>query len=399
MDPRTALSVSLVGGIAIACFMRPIRIVRVEGVCSSLYWTVRSWIANYPVTQDYPGIWRTGDPNDRQNYYRQHARLIRVWGFLRPFFASHGYELFVQKDSKDVFSECLPSSVQVATGDSEISFPFAQRLYKDDKHAAFHFIAPRVWAARDRNGRDVIIKAISGPIPDKELLALRRLNTEPRRDDQRNHTIPVLDYVVFNGQVFVVMPRWDSAGEADFATVGEFVRYGKAFLEAIAFLHEHKITHGDITLQNMVMDVLPPGDAPRDHWAGLRGPERRYAMIDFETATMLPQEQNNMTSDTAVDQLTRSNLDKAMKRDVYMLATSVEIHLGCIQDLLPNLIALFDSMKDYENPKQPTASAALSRYEEICHSLPVDVLDNQVQATRWRHGRMTYRRSPPVYYK
>ncbi|KAF8916837.1 hypothetical protein CPB85DRAFT_1288140 [Mucidula mucida] len=392
MVSRTALSVStVVGGIVLVCFLRPIRIVRVDGVPSSLYWTVRSWTADYPVSQDFASVWRVGNPNDRENFYRQHARLIRVWGFLRPFFASHGYALFAQKDPEDLFSECFPESGQATLG--EIAFPFAERLYKDDEHAAFHFFAPRVWAARDKKGRDVIIKAISGPLPSKELLALRRLSTEPLQNDPRNHTIPVLDYVIFNGQVFVVMPRWIGAVKADFVTVGEFIPFGQAFLEAIAFLHEHNITHGDISAQNMAMDVLPPGDAPSgsNHWAGLRGPERRYVMIDFETATMLPPQSN----DNAADKLA---FEKAMKRDVYMLATAVEIQLRCIQDVLPDLIGLFDSMKDYEDPEQPTASAALSRYEEICRALPVDALDNQVQATRWRNGRMTYRKAPPVYY-
>ncbi len=138
MVSRTALSVStVVGGIVLVCFLRPIRIVRVDGVPSSLYWTVRSWTADYPVSQDFASVWRVGNPNDRENFYRQHARLIRVWGFLRPFFASHGYALFAQKDPEDLFSECFPESGQATLG--EIAFPFAERLYKDDEHAAFHF--------------------------------------------------------------------------------------------------------------------------------------------------------------------------------------------------------------------------------------------------------------------
>ncbi|KAF8891971.1 hypothetical protein CPB85DRAFT_246705 [Mucidula mucida] len=69
----------------------------------------------------------------------------------------------------------------------------------------------------------------------------------------------IMLYINFNGQVFVVMPRWlNVAIKADFAKVGELVRYGRAFMEAVAFLHEHNVSHGDINLQNMMIDALTP---------------------------------------------------------------------------------------------------------------------------------------------
>ncbi len=55
--------------------------------------------------------------------------------------------------------------------------------------------------------RLTLFRAISGPQPSKELRAFRLLQSDALRDDPRNHTIPVLDYINFNGQVFVVMPR------------------------------------------------------------------------------------------------------------------------------------------------------------------------------------------------
>ena len=81
----------------------------------------------------------------------------------------------------------------------------------------------RVWPARDRLGRDVIIKyvsicmvvrtthvfprLVSGSEPSQELEALRRLNSPLLRANPRNRTIPVLEFIKWGDLVFAVMPR------------------------------------------------------------------------------------------------------------------------------------------------------------------------------------------------
>ncbi|KAF8881724.1 hypothetical protein CPB85DRAFT_417608 [Mucidula mucida] len=349
------------------------------GVCSSFYWTVRSWLWNYPVTEDY-AIWDTGDPNDRQVFESDRIRLLRTWRFLRPFFVSRGYHPYVLKDPTDLFSNIVPS---IPASTEKMTFPFAQRFYRTDADAETYFFSPFVWPARDRLGRDVILKAISGPQPSKELRAFRRLQSDALRDDPRNHTIPVLDYVNFNGQMFVVMPRWNGATAADFAKVGELARYGRAFLEAVAFLHEHNISHGDILLQNVMTDALiPKAKKTTDpRIAGVRGPKRQYALIDFETAIV----------DYSPELLA------GFKKDVRDLASALEFNLRCIQDVIPDIGPLFDSMKEFDSPAQPSAATALSRYEEICGSLSAEDLELEVPGRYWFEGEITYRPAPSVY--
>ena len=58
----------------------------------------------------------------------------------------------------------------------------------------------------------------------------------------------------------------------------------------------------------------------------------------------------------------------------------------CIEDIIPELGRLLDSMKDKGSPSQPTASIALARYEEICQSLSVEDLQRNVEAVAWRRG-------------
>ncbi len=131
-----ALCLSLAGGVlATTYFLRPVRWVRVDGFWDSIHWTIRSWLWDYPVTQDY-GVWYAGDPNDRELWENERRRLLRMWCFLRLFFASRGYHLYVPKDSADIFSDLVLTTTR---SNGKYSFPFAPCLYKTDKEAEYSF--------------------------------------------------------------------------------------------------------------------------------------------------------------------------------------------------------------------------------------------------------------------
>ncbi|KAF8881730.1 hypothetical protein CPB85DRAFT_1259065 [Mucidula mucida] len=61
----------------------------------------------------------------------------------------------------------------------------------------------------------------------------------------------------------------------------------------------------------------------------------------------------------------------------------------CIEDIIPEIGPLFDSMKDGESEEQPTAAAALSRYNKICSSLCEEDMEREVAAVRWTDGSAT----------
>ncbi|KAF7763836.1 hypothetical protein Agabi119p4_8373 [Agaricus bisporus var. burnettii] len=233
-----------------------------------MYWTVRSWLWNYPLTPDFK-IWNEGDPNQYEEWVKERGRTVRIWEFLAPYFAERGYKLYVRKNLTDVFASRYPASSKIDP--LELSYPYAQYACKNERQLEVALVSQRVWAARDREGRDVMLKVISGVIPTKELKALQLLHSEPLSTDPQNHTIPVIEYIEFNRQTFVVMPRWSSIVSSDFSTVGEIIRYARIFFEALAFLHKNNITHGDITLQNMSMDVLMPCFRYPDYYVGHHG--------------------------------------------------------------------------------------------------------------------------------
>lgn len=81
-------------------------------------------------------------------------------------------------------------------------------------------------------------------------------------------------------------------------------------------MHRNGIAHGDISLQNMVMDLILDDEK---RFAGVRGSERKYALIDFETA--------RFGDHTQASQEETSRIRSLFKRDVLTLARSLEVNL------------------------------------------------------------------------
>lgn len=135
---QAILCASLVGGIATATYLlRPIRLLHVDDICSSVYWTARSWLWNSPVGTDF-GVWRVGDPNIPGQYDKDRARLIRMWEFLRPHFVSRGYYLYTFENPADYFSMLFPD-IPLPTETEKRSIPYAECFYKKPADAEYCF--------------------------------------------------------------------------------------------------------------------------------------------------------------------------------------------------------------------------------------------------------------------
>jgi hypothetical protein len=76
------------------------------------------------------------------------------------------------------------------------------------------------------------------------------------------------------------------------------------------------MAHGDLLPQNMCMDLIIPSCDYDVHYAGYHGPERRYVLIDFETAKI------HSGSGPYSPEYERSR-----ERDIYFLAYSLETNL------------------------------------------------------------------------
>jgi hypothetical protein len=108
--------------------------VSADSFTGSLYWTVRSWLWNHPVTSDF-GIWDQGDPNEQEKWVEERTRILHIWKFLEPFFVERGYTLYIQKDLTNVFALQCPASKMI---DPERSlYPYGQYCCKDDEELGF----------------------------------------------------------------------------------------------------------------------------------------------------------------------------------------------------------------------------------------------------------------------
>ena len=141
---QAVLCASVLGGIVTVTYLlKPIRLLHVDGFCSSVYWTARSWLWNSPVSTDF-GVWRGGDPSIPGQYNKDRARLIRMWEFLRPHFVSRGYHLYARENPADLFSMLFPTSALFPTEKQEKSLlPFAKCYYKKDADAEYCFYVSR----------------------------------------------------------------------------------------------------------------------------------------------------------------------------------------------------------------------------------------------------------------
>ncbi|XP_006463119.1 hypothetical protein AGABI2DRAFT_119943 [Agaricus bisporus var. bisporus H97] len=194
---------------------------------------------------------------------------------------------------------------------------------------------------------------------------------------------------------------WSGIADSDFSTVGEVVRYTRIFFEALTFLHENNITHGDITLQNMSMDVLMPSLRHPHYYTGYHSPQRRYAFIDLEGAE-LP------TAEGAPS----PGFEACRRRDIVWLAHALEIHLRCIEHVVPRIDEFLATMSRDQWENLPAATTVLSHFDEICCHLSSEELNIPLKAYRWDRGlfnsflqrigltsivgHFSYRKAPPA---
>ncbi|KDR85852.1 hypothetical protein GALMADRAFT_132495 [Galerina marginata CBS 339.88] len=371
--------------------LRHCRLIKLDSFWESLIWTFRSAYWGFPLFSR-AGSWNVPDPSDVKGTGIHYIQIIKSWNFLRPFFASRGYTLYQGMPSHML--ETCPAPFPKAATQQE--YPYSRRIYKDDQDGLFDVNSMRVWGARDSLGRDVVMKLVSdATVVSDELKVLRYLNTEKARSDPRNHTIPIIEYLTFDGLVFAVMPRWDGAFHPDFGTVIELMKCMEAFLEAFDFLHENHIFHGDFLDQNAGMNVCQ--HTQQFDLLGLREPSvTRYALYDFGNSSLYPH-------DVTIEEIRETkffNFDyrrlpspkepyNPFPVDVISLGFVLQVHVRHIENIIPELGPFFDRMVDDIPENRPTARQALEDFRSIYSDLTPSQLAQEVTTYFWIDGVVT----------
>ncbi|KAJ6606466.1 hypothetical protein DFH09DRAFT_9677 [Mycena vulgaris] len=87
------------------------------------------------------------------------------------------------------------------------------------------------------------------------------------------------------------MPRWDGDWSHSFDNVDEVMHFVKNILEALDFIHEHRVMHRDLGVRNIGMNWVTDFRTPRKDLAKMRHPSMaRYTIFDFGGALVYPPE-------------------------------------------------------------------------------------------------------------
>ncbi|KAF5330295.1 hypothetical protein D9619_005338 [Psilocybe cf. subviscida] len=311
---------------------------------------------------------------DWKDYKAPFRQGMKHWEVLRPFFASKGYVMYqTMPDSGEQYWPSSSESPSLAPP-SERTHPFARTL-PYDTNCSFLIGSHCVWPARDSSGRDVVIKIISEfDNPSTEWMILQKLNDPHLLSNPRNRTIHVLEYITFDKFVFAVMPRWDCAFVPPFSSVSELMELAKSYLEALDFLHTHRIVHRDIGRANTGMNVYGPFER-LDAELGLRkAGEVEYIIYDFGNSLLYPADTDISNVKTTMrlryyHALPPVGAYNPFKSDVAMMGGLLMTSVMYCAKFVPEIESFLDHMMDEDEERRPTASEALKTFMDLYSSL------------------------------
>ncbi|KAF9057148.1 kinase-like domain-containing protein [Panaeolus papilionaceus] len=208
------------------------------------------------------------------------------WQLLSHFFTEkHGIDLW--DNTYNVIQEPPqgPGSYPEANGFNFLAPDLRKSL---SRWTFFTLNSGSQHAARTKTGIDVIIRVIrSGGQGDSHLKILRYLNSKkPDILLSSNHILPMISEITFHDITFAVFPKLDTDLRCAFETfvwdnsVEDILYMVLEALEGIRYLHENRIAHQDLFLQNFVLEWQPESLRKRES----RRP--RVYIIDFEDAIL-----------------------------------------------------------------------------------------------------------------
>ncbi|CAA7262073.1 unnamed protein product [Cyclocybe aegerita] len=311
------------------------------------------------------------------------------WMTLRPFFKSKGYTLFDYDISK---KNRLPKFEGSPALDS-----FGLFGNRDPKvmERTWGNSSTTAWPARDEQNRDVMIKVVAKtfqecPEGSTELRILKFLSSSAMRADPRNSTIKILEFHDYHGWQFVVMPYLDCCADYPFLSLKECLDFACQLLDTLAFLHENKIAHLDISHENILMNhhgALPRRECITEEAILIFDPVPefrstfpvKYFMIDFGNSVffspgLIPSECLVPPKDWGRPHRAPETSGHAVfnpfAADVYQTAQFFYIFFGkAISPAIPGLLELLQDMASDQPSERISMGTAASRMRKLYETL------------------------------
>ncbi|RXW18388.1 hypothetical protein EST38_g7465 [Candolleomyces aberdarensis] len=119
-------------------------------------------------------------------------------------------------------------------------------------------------AVRVETGEVVVLKHVDHSKFPREIEVMKYLSSEPLASDPRNHSVRPIDILQDpndDNLSIIVIPVLRYFDDPPFETMGEALDFILQFLTAMHFLHENRVIHGDVSINNVMMDAsgLYPG--------------------------------------------------------------------------------------------------------------------------------------------
>ncbi|KAF9041530.1 hypothetical protein BJ165DRAFT_1548157 [Panaeolus papilionaceus] len=310
------------------------------------------------------------------------------WDLLSTVWRNRGYMLYVLEDPRDI-QGFIPAPID-GKPETKQRYPYARRLYEKNDQALLAWV-PCIRGARDRNGRDVVIRIVSSSLnPTTELRILRHLRSSAVSKDPRNITIPIIDEQEIYGLIFIVMPRWDHAWNHDFGSVNELMDASEAFLKYLEFLHEHRIAHMDLHRDNTAINTIV--SVGSSYTKGLRRPDdTHYAVFDFGASYMYPrdtpldsvQEVRDVVG-WGIEGLVEPNVPfNPFQVDVAAMGRLIASGLRIMEEDIPEIVPFVEGMYHKDPKRRPTAHGALGQFQKIRAGLTPGQVAAPVRGVYW----------------
>ncbi|KAI0050808.1 kinase-like protein [Auriscalpium vulgare] len=354
---------------------------------------------------------------------RNLAEADAVWKSMLPYLSSQGYDVLIAwlpptggEPPLRSFSFSPPKdSFQPNENEAFIHWSHTQ---EDDIRRGWTVTKNVARQAYDRHDRLVVIKAIEKD--STEIDILRFLNSPALRSHGSNHTIPLIDVIEAEGCSFLVEPWWDlKPFEIHAWQVDDYFTRTIQTLEALSFMHEHRIFHRDFSLGNivgnhddmslhMMVDLVPvPLFSTFD---------MRIGIIDFGISKQFP-EDTPLTAcvaneycgtatfvapevverlpgaahegedyqlgpvdvyafgAVALQSLGREHDSLQFKERLDQCAPYEGTHaLSVLDELVPQYKRLLEELTDTDPLRRPSASEALQKFRDLRTSVPESVL-------------------------
>jgi len=319
------------------------------------------------------------------------------WYHYEPFLNSHGYSLACSPgfdDEAEAYKGPLEAAQNPFKPRDDESLQYALNVDKLRPPLWDHF-SPPVYAAVDKNGRYVFVKAFpEARCP--ELEALRFLSSEPLRSDPANHTIPVLEFLSLPEITFAVMPGWGWWSQSAVPrNVREWLSVAYDLTEGLDFMHRHGVAHRDIHPLNTLFNFIGWIPTEDEQPSFMSRFARCFAYIDFQDSSLVqPGSGKHVVQGVvgAIEFLAPEIQDKdsvydAYAADVYALGKTLlkalmhardvknSLAASFVLDEAPAFIEIIKHMTHANPSQRSTAGQALNAIDLQLHTLPSNTLD------------------------